>query len=668
MQARMFPARIESILTMGSGIKLGQAITVKQFQRLLGLMAVASNIIPLGLLHMRPLQWWLKAKGFFPQGESVPYNKGYVQMPSFPINMEESLVLVPRASIKGVMSPENRFDRRFHHWLGRGYRPLCQGSVAGPSSFLAYKLPRNFGCVQGSEELPPRHQWLPRLDTFGQYISGSVSEPTRGTQIAPSIQIGASNYFMVPRENIIYKSNICPGGSESGSRHPVEAGAEARGMETPSRGGGADMAEVWTSGSGAVCVSRDVPLSTLVLPHSSSPAGVGCHGTGLAEASPVRFPPDRFAPGSPGEGPLGGHQSSSGSPVLAGPSMVFGLNFTPDSSAMADSSEEGSVVSGGGQYIPSPPRAVEIMGLASEGAQYLDAVLSIGVHGTILISRVPSTRRLYDLKWKCFSAWYREHELGSVGCPVASVLSFSKIVLYESLPVHMYGAHGCHCGVPCTTEYWAFWGGTNWSYYFSLQNLDSSDHDSDSGSEDAHDGGGITQNLDSSDHDSDSGSEDTHDGGGITQNLDSSDSGSEDTHDGGGITQNLDSSDHDSDSGSEDAHDGGGITQNLDSSDHDSDSGSEDTHDGGGITQNLDSSDSGSEDTHDGGGITQNLDSSDSGSEDTHDGGGITQNLDQDSSDNRSENAHDVVDITCLCLSWALDLLYFAITEPAHRP
>lgn len=68
MQARMSPARIESVLAMVSGLKLGQAITVKQFQRLLGLMAAASNIIPLGLLHMRPLQWWLKAKGFSPKG------------------------------------------------------------------------------------------------------------------------------------------------------------------------------------------------------------------------------------------------------------------------------------------------------------------------------------------------------------------------------------------------------------------------------------------------------------------------------------------------------------------------------------------------------------------------------------------------------------------------
>ncbi|KAL1246488.1 hypothetical protein QQF64_034622 [Cirrhinus molitorella] len=68
---------------------------------------------------------------------------------------------------------------------------------------------------------------------------------------------------------------------------------------------------------------------------------------------------------------------------------------------------------------------------------------------------------------------------------------------------------------------------------------DSSDHDSDSGSEDAHDGGGITQNLhqDSSDHDSNSGSEDAHDGGGITNlHQDSSDNRSENAHDVDDIT------------------------------------------------------------------------------------------------------------------------------------
>ncbi len=44
-----------SILSAVKSIRLGQSLTVKQFQRLLGLMAAASNVIPFGLLHMRPL-------------------------------------------------------------------------------------------------------------------------------------------------------------------------------------------------------------------------------------------------------------------------------------------------------------------------------------------------------------------------------------------------------------------------------------------------------------------------------------------------------------------------------------------------------------------------------------------------------------------------------------
>ncbi|XP_043116738.1 LOW QUALITY PROTEIN: uncharacterized protein LOC122360307, partial [Puntigrus tetrazona] len=37
----------------------------------LGLMAAASNVIPFGLLYMRPLQWWLRTKGFSPRGNPL---------------------------------------------------------------------------------------------------------------------------------------------------------------------------------------------------------------------------------------------------------------------------------------------------------------------------------------------------------------------------------------------------------------------------------------------------------------------------------------------------------------------------------------------------------------------------------------------------------------------
>ncbi|KAI2645622.1 Transposon Ty3-G Gag-Pol polyprotein [Labeo rohita] len=68
MQARLSPARIESILTAVMRVTEGRSLTVKQFQRLLGPMAAASNVIPFGLLYIRPLQWWLRTKGFSLRG------------------------------------------------------------------------------------------------------------------------------------------------------------------------------------------------------------------------------------------------------------------------------------------------------------------------------------------------------------------------------------------------------------------------------------------------------------------------------------------------------------------------------------------------------------------------------------------------------------------------
>ncbi len=71
MQARLSYAQIESILTAVMRVKEGRSLTVKQFEKLLGMMAAVSNVIPFGLLYMRPLQWWLKTKGFSQRGNPL---------------------------------------------------------------------------------------------------------------------------------------------------------------------------------------------------------------------------------------------------------------------------------------------------------------------------------------------------------------------------------------------------------------------------------------------------------------------------------------------------------------------------------------------------------------------------------------------------------------------
>ncbi len=46
--------------SMSARFKLGYHVSVGTCRRLLGLMAAASPVLPLGLLHMRPFLWWMK--------------------------------------------------------------------------------------------------------------------------------------------------------------------------------------------------------------------------------------------------------------------------------------------------------------------------------------------------------------------------------------------------------------------------------------------------------------------------------------------------------------------------------------------------------------------------------------------------------------------------------
>ncbi len=71
MQACLAPARVESIQSCSARFRLGRRVSVGLCRRLLGLMAEASLVLPLGLLHMRPFLWWIKSLGIRPSWPSL---------------------------------------------------------------------------------------------------------------------------------------------------------------------------------------------------------------------------------------------------------------------------------------------------------------------------------------------------------------------------------------------------------------------------------------------------------------------------------------------------------------------------------------------------------------------------------------------------------------------
>ena len=62
MTARLSPQRVLNIQRAAKSFRRGVFTPLRKFQRMLGLMASASSVLRLGLLRMRPLQFWLKAR------------------------------------------------------------------------------------------------------------------------------------------------------------------------------------------------------------------------------------------------------------------------------------------------------------------------------------------------------------------------------------------------------------------------------------------------------------------------------------------------------------------------------------------------------------------------------------------------------------------------------
>ncbi len=62
MTARLTEECAQAVLNCLSFFRVRNVVPLKQFQRLLGHMASAAAVTPLGLLHMRPLQHWLHSR------------------------------------------------------------------------------------------------------------------------------------------------------------------------------------------------------------------------------------------------------------------------------------------------------------------------------------------------------------------------------------------------------------------------------------------------------------------------------------------------------------------------------------------------------------------------------------------------------------------------------
>ncbi len=336
-------------------------------------------------------------QGIFPEGKSTSHDQGLSTVCASPRHVEETLVLKSGPGAGSSVSPVIVSDGRVSHRLGSSHEwPLSPRSVEWSPSHMAHQLSGDVSGLSSTEIFPPRPERSPCVGAHRQHSGGLLHQPPGGSALAPVVQTGTPDPLVVPGQVPLTESTVYSWVPECGTRCTVETGAEARGMDASPRGGEADMENILSGGGGPLRNSCECAMSPLVLSSSSSSPTTGRYGTDMAEAASVRLSPDRSAPRSSDESTPRRCSPTVSSPVLAGPSMVLGPDFPPRRLSMGGSRQEGSPLTSRGCHSAPPPGVMETVGVAPEGAQLIASGLPAEVVETILQSRAPSTRKVYN--------------------------------------------------------------------------------------------------------------------------------------------------------------------------------------------------------------------------------------------------------------------------------
>ncbi len=180
MQARLAPARISNFTACLARFKLGRHVSVGTCRRLLGLMAAASPVLPLGLLHMRPFLWWMKELRLHP---TVPATRliRVSRSCSRPLLQWQDPRFSPERGENGCDPPSPYdHDGRINDGLGRGLRRQTgERGMDRRVPFLAHKLPGTQGCLPGFDVFSPRSRGVSCHSQNGQY-GGCVQHKPSG--------------------------------------------------------------------------------------------------------------------------------------------------------------------------------------------------------------------------------------------------------------------------------------------------------------------------------------------------------------------------------------------------------------------------------------------------------------------------------------------------------
>ncbi len=277
MTARLTEERAQAVLNCLSSFRGRNVVPLKQFQRLLGHMASAAAVTPLGLLHMRPLQHWLHSR--------VPrwaWRRGTLRVDGAAVHCEwvsPSSVAAPSAPGRTLpfygprSAPRTSVpaycchNRCLQQGLGRYMQQAGSlGALDRAPTALAHQLPRAVGSAFSLAAVPATAVGQARASPHGKHCGGLVHQPAGRYTITPHVTARPPS---PPLESHAVQVTACcshPGAAQSCGRHALTTAHIPRRVATPSRDDPDDLESIRGSSGRPVCLPRILPLPAVLLP------------------------------------------------------------------------------------------------------------------------------------------------------------------------------------------------------------------------------------------------------------------------------------------------------------------------------------------------------------------------------------------------------------------
>ncbi len=306
-------------------------------------------------------------------------------------------------------------------------------------SHVAYQLAGDAGGVSGSETLPPGplrdHHVLVHINNTA--VVSYINRPK--VVCGHALCTGwCTRSLCGPKANSSRWEKFTSLGTSLWEQTLVKAGAEAWGF-------GECLARL----GGPFCNSEDIAMSPLVHSDSYGSPGAGCYGTDLAETSSVCLSPNCSAPRSSGKSALGRGPADASLP-RSGRAEDDSRTWFLFSTALLGRFLLGRISSHRqGAPLCTPPRVVEAMGVAPEGAQLIASGLSTKVLR-------PSFNPELPLRGNCMP-WSEDSSLHGAEITSSTQLtarllqcwSSCRLDLHRVNPLHLEALCGGDFGLPC---------------------------------------------------------------------------------------------------------------------------------------------------------------------------------------------------------------------------